>query len=103
MYTEDLNVMGLQDYKQLKNLLTAWFEGDGLPARFEEKNVVIGFNTHSCDVFLTNCDSQVAMLNEDGDIHLLHSCPECGASGFNYELRKHENQCCDDYLDEFYS
>lgn len=60
--TTNLSEFGYRGLETLKDLLTAMIE-QGLPRDFEDRNVTPMCNTYSGNVFLTNSEYQVAMLN----------------------------------------
>ncbi|MEQ9115654.1 MAG: hypothetical protein RLN62_02550 [Rickettsiales bacterium] len=82
--TEDLARFGLGEMKRAYNLLKAWYEY-GVPEDFYQSRVLINFNFYSGEVFLSNSDHQVLML-EDEKLGLYYSCPECGYEGFKAEM-----------------
>ena len=62
--TTDLSDFGYRELAMLEELLKAMRE-QGLPDDFYDDEVVPMFNRNSGNVFLTNSDYQVAMLNGD--------------------------------------
>ena len=64
MTTTDLNEFGSREREMAEELLRAWRK-QGLPHDFYDDNVEIMMNTYSGNVFLTNSDYQVAMMNGD--------------------------------------
>ncbi len=101
--TTDLAQFGNREKAMAVKLLTIMSE-KGLPNNFNDDEVTVMMNRNSGNVFLTNSDYQVAMMNGD-DLELFFSCPECGCEGFADDLRidfknKNANQCCMDYLQE---
>lgn len=84
--TTDLSKFGYRELTLLKELLSAMIE-KGLPSDFESDGVHPMFNTNSGNVFLTNDEYQVAMMNGD-DLESFYSCPECGHEGFKDEIGK---------------
>lgn len=82
--TTDFSKFGYRERKLAEKLLSAWNE-QGLPEDFNNEEVIIMFNTHSGNVFLTNIDFQVAMMNGDR-LESFYSDPESGEEGFQEEL-----------------
>lgn len=62
--TTNLSDFGYRELDMLCELLNAMKE-QGLPRDFDDDKVVPAFNMMSGDVFLTNSEYQVAMLNGD--------------------------------------
>ena len=62
--TTDLSKFGYRELSMLCDLLSALRE-QGLPRDFENNEVTPMMNTYSGNVFLTNSEYQVAMLNGD--------------------------------------
>lgn len=94
--TTDLSDYGFSELKQLKLLLRAMRE-QGLPDDFNNDEVVPMFNKNSGNVFLTNSDYQVAMLNGD-KLESFYNCPECGHEGFKEDMAHKGNASCKEYL-----
>lgn len=82
--TTDLSKFGSRERKMVEELLHAWRK-QGLPEDFNDDQVVPMMNTNSGNVFLTNSDYQVAMMNGDA-LESFYSCPECGHEGFKDEM-----------------
>lgn len=82
--TTDLSKFGYREIKLAAQLLNAWME-QGLPEDFENEGVTVMFNTHSGNVFLTNSEFQVAMMNGD-KLESLYTDFETGEEGFKDEL-----------------
>lgn len=82
--TTDFSKFGHRERKLAEQLLSAWNE-QGLPEGFQNEEVTIMFNTHSGNVFLTNSELQVAMMN-DGKLESYYNDPETGEEGFKNEL-----------------
>jgi hypothetical protein len=87
--TTDFSQFGSRERGMARELLEAW-ETQGLPEDFNEDEVVIMMNKNSGNVFLTNSDYQVAMMNGD-TLESFYSCPNCGNEGFNDEYPFTEN------------
>lgn len=84
MTTTDLTQFGYRERKLAEELLHAWNE-NGLPEDFHDENVTIMMNQYSGNVFLTNDEFQVAMMNGDS-LESFYSCPECGHEGFKEDF-----------------
>ena len=80
-YTENLADFGYRELAMAKDLLVAWFDGDGLPSDFEGEGVRIAFNRNSGYVFLTNDEYQVAMEVE-GKLYSWYWLGYAGTEGF---------------------
>ena len=96
--TTDFSRFGWREKEMAEELLKAARE-QGLPDDFYDDETTIMFNTHSGNVFFTNSDYQVAMMNGD-DLESFYSCPECGFEGFSDEMKSDGNKCCKRYLKE---
>jgi hypothetical protein len=95
--TVDLSKFGARERKMLEKLLKAWRK-QGLPTDFYEDGVIPSMNTNSGNVFLTNSEYQVAMLNGD-KLESFYSCPQCGHEGFLDEMDHDGHPGCVEYLD----
>lgn len=82
--TINLSKFGYREKKLAVQLLKAWNE-QGLPENFSSEEVTIMFNTHSGNVFLTNAEFQVAMMNGD-TLESFYTDFETGEEGFKDEL-----------------
>jgi hypothetical protein len=82
--TTDLSKFGWRERRIAAELLTASCDY-GFPDDFADDEVQIMMNTQSGNVFLTNADFQVAMMNGD-KLESFYSCPECGHEGFKEEM-----------------
>jgi len=80
----DFSKFGYRERKMAEHLLHAWNE-QGLPDDFINDEVSIIMNTHSGNVFLTNSDFQVAMMNGD-KLESFYTDFETGEEGFRDEL-----------------
>lgn len=95
----DLAKFGYRERKMAEKLLVAWNE-NGLPDDFEDYGVEVMFNTHSGNVFLTNSNYQVAMMN-GANLELFYLCPYCAHEGFLDEMKhKPEDDECTEYMRE---
>lgn len=91
--TTDLAHFGFREREMLIELLMAW-RHQGLPKEFYEQEVRAMMNMDSGNVFLTNEDYQVAMMNGD-KLEIWHTCFECGNEGFAEDI-----QLCDEGCNE---
>ena len=82
--TTDLSDFGYRELAMLEELLKAMRE-QGLPDDFYDDEVVPMFNRNSGNVFLTNSDYQVAMLNGD-NLESWYFLSYYGNEGFLDEL-----------------
>ena len=82
--TTDFSKFGYREREIAEQLLHNWND-KGLPDGFLDDEVVIMFNTHSGNVFLTNSDFQVAMMNGD-NLELFYTDFETGEEGFKDDL-----------------
>ncbi len=97
MTTTDLSEFGNRERVMAEKLLHEWNNGS-LPLDFNDDEVTIMMNQNSGNVFLTNSDFQVAMMNGD-TLESFYSCPECGHEGFESEMAHNEdNEECQGYL-----
>lgn len=97
--TTDFAKFGNRERKMAEELLRAWRE-QGLPDDFDDDKVTIMMNHNSGNVFLTNAEYQVAMMNGD-TLESFYTCPYCGHEGFKDEMEHNpENSECTEYLQE---
>lgn len=82
--TTNIADFGSRERKMLIELLTAW-DNVGLPADFSCDEVVPMMNTSSGNVFLTNSEYQVAMMNGD-ELESFYTSPYEGKEGFFDDL-----------------
>lgn len=82
--TTDLSKFGYRELSMLCDLLSALRE-QGLPMDFENSEVTPMMNTYSGNVFLTNSEYQVAMLNGD-KLESFYFLSYYGNEGFLDEL-----------------
>ena len=85
-YTENLADFGYREYEELKRILDAWFDGNGLPDDFDGDGVRPAFNQSSGNVFLVNDEYQVCMVTSDGTLESWYSTPYNGEEGFYDDL-----------------
>lgn len=96
--TTDLADFGYTERKELIKLFTAWNE-QGIPDDFINEEVHAMFNKNSGNVFLTNSDYQVAMMNGD-NLETWYYCHECGHEGFKEDCQLNDRGCNDCNPDE---
>lgn len=77
---------GYREREMAEELLKASRE-QGFPNDFDQDGVTIMFNTYSGNVFFTNSDFQVAMMNGD-DLESFYTTPYEGHEGFADELKE---------------
>lgn len=95
--TTNLAKFGWRERRMAATLLAAACD-QGFPVDFTDDEVVLMMNTSSGNVFLTNSDFQVAMMNGD-KLESFYSCPECGHEGFAEDMKHGEdNPECQRYL-----
>lgn len=94
--TSDLSQFGYRERKMAAELLTASVE-QGFPEDFDDDGVTVAMNRNSGNVFLTNAEYQVAMMNGD-KLESWYSCPECGHEGFKDDMEHDGNAECRRYL-----
>ena len=82
--TTDFSRFGSREREMAEELLKAWRE-QGLPDDFDNDSIVIMMNFYSGNVFLTNADYQVAMMNDDA-LESFYTDFETGEEGFKDEL-----------------
>lgn len=82
--TIDLSKFGYREWEILRDTLDAMIK-HGLPTDFEFDGVHPMFNMDSGNVFLTNSEYQVAMLNGD-KLESFYTCCECGCEGFQEDM-----------------
>lgn len=89
--TTDFSKFGSMERKELLKLLIAWNE-QGLPEDFEDDEVTPMMNIISGNVFLTNREYQVAMMNGD-KLESCHYCSNCGHEGFAEDCQLNDEGC----------
>ena len=98
MTTTDLSKFGNRERQMAEELLREW-NNNKLPDDFYNDEVTVMFNLMSGNVFLTNSDFQVAMMNDDV-LESFYSCPQCGHEGFKEEMAHAEDdKDCQEYLE----
>ena len=98
MTTTNLADFGWRERRMAAELLTASCD-QGFPKDFEDSGVTIMMNQSSGNVFLTNEECQVAMMNGE-KLESFYSCPECGHEGFKEDMRHEGNAECTRYLQD---
>jgi hypothetical protein len=83
--TTDLSRFGYREKKMAAELLNAMCE-QGLPEDFEDDEVTVMMNMNSGNVFLTNSEYQVAMMNGDA-LESWYYTPYSGHEGFAEDLK----------------
>ena len=89
--TTDLADYGRIELHELSKLIAA-MESQGLPEDFSGGGVHPMMNKNSGNVFLTNNDMQVAMLNGN-DLEIWHYCGNCGHEGFAEDCQMNDDGC----------
>jgi hypothetical protein len=97
--TTNLSDFGHRELHMAGQLLMAI--SSGLPTDFYDDGVHVMMNQNSGNVFLTNNDYQVAMMNGN-DLESFYSCPICGHEGFLDELDHGDDDSteCKEWLKE---
>ena len=88
--TTDFAEFGWRERLMASDLLKASIE-QGFPSDFEDDGVQIMMNKNSGNVFFTNNDYQVAMMNGD-DLESFYNLPCSGIEGFADELKEEYEQ-----------
>lgn len=97
--TKDLSKFGYRELELAAKLLTALTTGGQWPDELGD-GVTIELNTSSGNVFLTDEDYNVAMMNGD-KLETFFSCWECGEEGFKEDLDWNEDHnCCNGCVKE---
>jgi len=93
----DLSDFGSREREMAEELLKAWRE-QGLPDDFDDDDVQIMMNFSSGNVFLTNSDCHVAMMNGD-KLESFYNLPYGGEEGFaeDFEDAKEEDYHKEDW------
>lgn len=89
--TTNLADFGYRELELLKNLIQAKMD-QGFPEDFSLRGVTVMMNQNSGNVFFTNDEYQVAMVNGD-TLEMFHTCGECGQEGFASEFRLTDTGC----------
>ena len=94
MTTTNLSDFGYRELAMLEEILKAMRE-QGLPDNFSDNEVVPMMNQNSGNVFLTNSDYEVAMMNGD-TLEMFYTLPYNGNEGFVEDLiQKYKNDDID--------
>ena len=96
--TTDFSKFVYREREMAEELLKASRE-QGFPEDFWDDETTIMMNMNSGNVFFTNSEYQVAMMNDD-KLESFYNCPECGEEGFKEDLEEYGNDCCKEYLKE---
>ena len=83
--TTDFSKFGWRERKLASELLSASIE-QGFPTDFEDDEVQIMMNFNSGNVFFTNSEYQVAMMNGD-QLESFYTLPYEGHEGFAEDLK----------------
>lgn len=78
--TKDLSGFGYRELDMAGDLLKAYAE---CGTDFLGDNVTLNFNPYSGNVFLSDEDYHVGMINDNGELREWHCCPYCGKEGFD--------------------
>ena len=97
--TTDFSKFGYREREMAEELLKA-SRTQGFPDDFDDDDITIMMNMNSGNVFFTNAEYQVAMMNGD-DLESFYSCPICGHEGFLDEMEHGEDdEECQEYLND---
>ena len=95
--TTDLSKFGYREREMAEELLKA-SRTQGFPEDFDDDETTIMMSMNSGNVFFTNAEFQVAMMNDD-NLESFYSCPICGHEGFAEEMEHNEDDSeCQQYL-----
>ena len=84
--TTNLSEFGNRERAIAIELMTEWNNGN-LPSDFEGDNIKVMMNTTSGNVFLTNDEYQVAMINDKSSkLESYYTSPYSGIEGFYGDL-----------------
>lgn len=97
--TTDFAKFGHREKAMAAKLLNTMVE-HGLPEDFYDDEVTIMMNMNSGNVFFTNSQFQVSMMNGE-KLESFYSCPNCGNEGFKEEIDDSEKECCLEYLKDW--
>lgn len=96
--TTNLADFGWRERKMAAELLMASCE-QGFPEDFEDEEVVIMMNRNSGNVFFTNAEYQVCMMN-NGKLESFYNTPYSGHEGFANDLKNDYEQNGDSWNEE---
>ena len=88
MFNSAINVLILRKRKRRSITILKAIK-KGLPSDFDREGIKVGFNKNSGNVFLTNAEYQVAMVDDEGNLYSFYSSPYEGKEG-SYEDLKEE-------------
>ncbi len=96
MKTQEITTTNLADFGKrerwlLVELLQAW-DTQSLPEEFCDDEVHPMMNRNSGNVFLTNSEFQVAMMNGN-KLEMWHHCGNCGHEGFEEDCKVNDDGC----------
>lgn len=96
MKTQEATTTDLADFcsrerAMLVDIFMAW-DNDGLPDDFSQEEVRPMFNRNSGNVFLTNSEFQVCMMNGD-KLESWYNCFNCGHEGFIEDCQINDCGC----------
>jgi len=98
----DLKDFGFRELHMAEELLRAMRE-QGLPEDFHNDEVRPMMNKNSGNVFLTNSEYQVCMINGD-KLESFYSCPICGHEGVAEDMQHNEDDKeCQEYLKDVFN
>ncbi len=89
--TTNIADFGYRELKELRELIDAWMD-QGLPEDFERFGVHPMMNKNSGNVFLTNDEYQVAMMNGN-KLESWYYCGNCGHEGFREDCQLTDEGC----------
>jgi hypothetical protein len=94
---KEITTTNFEDFnlRDLCELLNAWRE-QGLPDDFDNDGVHPMQNNNSGNLFLTNSEYQVAMIN-GATLESFYTCGNCGCEGFAEDCQLNDdgcNECC---------
>lgn len=94
--TTDLAKFGFRELRMAADLLDAYCKGNWHHDNELTDCVRVHMNSHSGNVFLSDEDYNVAMMNGD-KIEMFYSCPECGNEGFAEDINwdREKGRCGD--------
>lgn len=96
--TTNLGDFGMRELDMAANLLKAFSNGKG-PSDFELEGVQLMMNQNSGNVFLTNDECQVLMMNGDS-LEMWYFTPYAGHEGFADDLKEEYKTNPEDWDEE---
>jgi hypothetical protein len=98
--TTDLKDFGRRELAMASELLAAYKTSKDNTEHFYDDGVTVMMNLNSGNVFLTNDNGEVAMLNEEY-LEDWYDCPVCGHEGFLKDMGHGEDDKeCQEYLSD---